>query len=61
MGCGPCIQRMRLHTQVAANLRASGLVLSQEEIERLEKLSALTPDHGASVIARGRVARQQYL
>ena len=47
--------------QVAANLRASGLVLSPEEIERLDKLSALVPDHGASSIARGRIARQQYL
>jgi aryl-alcohol dehydrogenase-like predicted oxidoreductase len=47
--------------QVAANLRASGLVLSQEEFERLDKVSALTPDHGAAVIARGRVSRQQYL
>ena len=47
--------------QVTANLRASGLVLSQEEFERLDKLSALAPDHGASVIARGRVPRQQYV
>ena len=47
--------------QVAANLRASGLTLSPQEIERLDKLSAPTTDYGVSVIAAARTMRQQYL
>ena len=47
--------------QVTANLRASGLSLSKDEIRRLEEVSAIAADYGASVIARMRVGRQQYL
>ena len=44
--------------QVASNLRASGLVLSDEEVKQLEAVSAITPDYGASLIARMRMGRQ---
>jgi aryl-alcohol dehydrogenase-like predicted oxidoreductase len=44
--------------QVAANLRASGLVFSDEEVRKLETVSAVTPDYASSVIARGRAGRQ---
>jgi aryl-alcohol dehydrogenase-like predicted oxidoreductase len=47
--------------QVAANLKASGLLLSPEEIERLKAISALTPDYGSSAVAPAVAARQQYL
>ena len=47
--------------QVAANLRASGLTLSMDEMKRLDEVSALTPTYGASVIAMMRTRRQQYL
>jgi aryl-alcohol dehydrogenase-like predicted oxidoreductase len=47
--------------QVAANLRASGLQLSIEELKRLDDVSAITPDYGAAVITRGRSGRQQLL
>jgi len=47
--------------QVAANLRASSVVLSAGEIARLDALSALKPDYGAAVVAPGRIAREQYL
>jgi aryl-alcohol dehydrogenase-like predicted oxidoreductase len=44
--------------QVASNLRASGLRLSDEEIGKLEAVSAIKPDYGASMIARMRTGRQ---
>src|SRR4030095_9996254 len=48
--------------QVAANLRASGLALSSEELKRLDDVSAVTPDYGASVIIRGRsVGRDKFM
>lgn len=47
--------------QVASNLRASGLVLSSEEIARLDEISAVTPSYGDAVVARMRVGRQQYV
>jgi aryl-alcohol dehydrogenase-like predicted oxidoreductase len=47
--------------QVAANLRASGLSFAVEEIERLQAISALTPDYGASAVAPAVAARRQYL
>jgi aryl-alcohol dehydrogenase-like predicted oxidoreductase len=47
--------------QVATNLRASGLALSDEEVKQLEAVSAVAPDYGFSVIARGRAGRQQLL
>lgn len=47
--------------QVAVNLKASGLVLSQGEIDLLNKASALTPDYGSNAVAPAVAARQQYL
>lgn len=47
--------------QVAANLRASGLVLSSEEVKRLDEVSAVIPTYGDAVVARMRMGRQQYL
>jgi aryl-alcohol dehydrogenase-like predicted oxidoreductase len=47
--------------QVAANLKASSVALSAEEIERLDTLTALKPDYGAAIVAPGRIARQQFL
>jgi len=47
--------------QVAANLKASGLVLSDEEYRRLDAVSALTPEYGPSATQPARVARSQYL
>jgi aryl-alcohol dehydrogenase-like predicted oxidoreductase len=47
--------------QVRANLKASGLALSQAEYQRLDQLSAIKPDYGMNAVAPGRLARQQYL
>jgi aryl-alcohol dehydrogenase-like predicted oxidoreductase len=47
--------------QVAANLRASGLVLTSDEIKRLDEVSAVTSNYGDAVIARMRIGRQQYI
>jgi aryl-alcohol dehydrogenase-like predicted oxidoreductase len=47
--------------QVAANLKASDVVLSEQEMQRLDQISALTPDLGGSGSRRARIARQQYL
>jgi aryl-alcohol dehydrogenase-like predicted oxidoreductase len=47
--------------QVAANLKASDLVLSAEEIKRLDEVSSLPLDYGAIGSAKFRAARQQYL
>jgi aryl-alcohol dehydrogenase-like predicted oxidoreductase len=47
--------------QVAANLHASELVLTAEEIKRLDAVSALSPDYGRAGAEKWRIARQQYL
>jgi len=46
--------------QVAANVRASGLTLSSEELTRLDQLSALPLDFGGNMTASMRTSRQQY-
>jgi aryl-alcohol dehydrogenase-like predicted oxidoreductase len=47
--------------QVAANLRASHLVLSDDEYKGLDKISALTVDLGPTRTAPAREMRAQYL
>jgi aryl-alcohol dehydrogenase-like predicted oxidoreductase len=47
--------------QVSANLRASGLVLSEDGLKRLDQVSALRPDYGVAALAPARQARQQYV
>jgi len=46
--------------QVAANVRASALVFSPEQLQRLNDLSALTPDYIGSMTASMRTSRQPY-
>lgn len=43
-----------------ANLKASGLKLSDEEVDRLDRLSAIQPDYASSIVGDGRKASQQY-
>jgi aryl-alcohol dehydrogenase-like predicted oxidoreductase len=47
--------------QVAANLKASGLVLAEEELKRLDELSALPPDPFYIKVAESRGNRAQYV
>ena len=47
--------------QVASNLRASGLVLAPEEVQRLDAVSAPAADYGASMIGAARAARLDQL
>lgn len=47
--------------QVEANLRASGLVLSEEEYQRLDAASALPPSHHFSSLINTRAFRQELL
>jgi aryl-alcohol dehydrogenase-like predicted oxidoreductase len=47
--------------QIAANLRASDIVLSDEEIKRLDEISALPSEYGPSRTAPARVLRMKYL
>jgi aryl-alcohol dehydrogenase-like predicted oxidoreductase len=47
--------------QVAANLRASAIVLSDDDCRQLDEISALPLEFGPSRTAPARVARQQYL
>lgn len=44
--------------QVKANLRASDLTLSAEEIDKLDKVSAFKPDYAAAMMKRTRAGRQ---
>jgi aryl-alcohol dehydrogenase-like predicted oxidoreductase len=46
--------------QVAANVKASGLIFSAEELKRLDQLSALPLDYAGNMTASMRTARQQY-
>ncbi|MFV8819988.1 aldo/keto reductase [Haliea sp. E17] len=47
--------------QVAANLRAVEVELTEEEYAHLNELSALVPDYGTAAVAPAREARAQYL
>jgi aryl-alcohol dehydrogenase-like predicted oxidoreductase len=47
--------------QVAANLRASDITLSEEEFKRLDEASGLPVDYGPTRTAPARTARQQFL
>jgi aryl-alcohol dehydrogenase-like predicted oxidoreductase len=47
--------------QVAANLKASGLALTDEEFARLDNVSALTPEYGRGGAERFRAMRRPYL
>ncbi|TGD70991.1 aldo/keto reductase [Mangrovimicrobium sediminis] len=47
--------------QVAANLQAAELTLSDGEYALLDELSALTPDYGTAAVAPAREGRAQYL
>ena len=47
--------------QVVSNLRASGLPLTDEEVQRLNDVSALAPDYGPNMVAGARTARWDQL
>ncbi len=47
--------------QIAANLRASDIIMTDEEFGQLDAVSALPVDYGVSRTAPARIARQQYL